>query len=255
MPWDCFCYGEDIDPDAIARAENNIDGDFIVNDCIGEPLYPPDSFDLVVCNPPFSTSWQPRELKHGTPPKARADWAFILHCLDCTTRRAIVIVAPGALYRTGREERIRRSLVEHNLVEAVIALPDNLFHGTTIATSILVLNKRKQKNDVLLIDASQAVDGKQGGKNLFSIKLAEKSPLIAVPAERLAECYYSLTPQRYIEPPPTPLGDINKINASVRRLNRATRRYTRKSDALTDWAESGFDPALKPDFKNGDWGD
>jgi len=60
------------------------------------------------------------------------------------------------LFRGGAEGRIRRWLIEENLLDAVIGLPANLFFGTGIPAAILIFNKAKDKRtDTLFIDSSE----------------------------------------------------------------------------------------------------
>jgi len=70
------------------------------------------------------------------------------------TGKVAVIVPHGVLFRGGAEGKIRRKLIEENLLEAVIGLPANLFFGTGIPAAILLFNKGKTQGDVLFIDAS-----------------------------------------------------------------------------------------------------
>ena len=81
-------------------------------------------------------------------PKSKADFAFIMHSLNHLSNkgRAAIVCFPGIFYRGGAEKTIRQYLVDNNFVEAVISLPDNLFFGTSIATTILVLAKNKLEN-------------------------------------------------------------------------------------------------------------
>lgn len=125
-------------------------------------------FDAIVSNPPYSVKW----VGDGDPtlinddrfapagklaPKSKADFAFIMHSLNHLSNkgRAAIVCFPGIFYRGGAEKTIRQYLVDNNFVEAVIALPDNLFFGTSIATTILVLAKNKVENKTLFIDASK----------------------------------------------------------------------------------------------------
>lgn len=125
-------------------------------------------FDAIVSNPPYSVKW----VGDGDPtlinddrfapagklaPKSKADFAFIMHSLNHLSNRgrAAIVCFPGIFYRGGAEKTIRQHLVDNNFVEAVIALPDNLFFGTSIATTILVLAKNKLENKTLFIDASK----------------------------------------------------------------------------------------------------
>lgn len=125
-------------------------------------------FDIVVANPPFSLDkWGAdtadadhyKRFHRGTPPKSKGDYAFICHMIETALEgsgRVGVIVPHGVLFRGGSEGKIRQSLIEENLLEAVIGLPANLFFGTGIPAAIVLFNKGKGKNkDVLFIDASR----------------------------------------------------------------------------------------------------
>ncbi len=124
-------------------------------------------FDIVVANPPFSLDkWGAEYAAHdrfhrfwrGVPPKSKGDFAFITHMVEIAvegTGKVGVIVPHGVLFRGGSEGTIRQKLVEENLLEAVIGLPENLFFGTGIPAAILLFNKCKKTTDVLFIDASR----------------------------------------------------------------------------------------------------
>lgn len=66
-----------------------------------------------------------------------------------------VVVPHGVLFRGASEGEIRRKLIEENLLDTVIGLPEKLFFGTGIPAAILVFRKKKSDNTVLFIDASQ----------------------------------------------------------------------------------------------------
>jgi len=133
-------------------------------------------FDVVVANPPFSlkkwgyddvTEDRYRRFHRGLPPKSRGDFAFISHMVGIAHEmngKVGVIVPHGVLFRGGAEGNIRQRLIEDNLLEAVIGLPEKIFYGTGIPVAILVFNKgRKHWNEadserdshVLFIDASR----------------------------------------------------------------------------------------------------
>ncbi|EFH71447.1 type I restriction system adenine methylase (hsdM) [Gardnerella vaginalis 5-1] len=141
-------------------------------------------FELVVSNPPYSTSWEgdsnplmindPRFAPAGVlAPKSKADMAFVLHCLAHLAEdgAAAIVCFPGIMYRGGAEQKIRQYLIEHNAVDCVIQLPSNLFFGTSIATCIMVLRKNKQNDtSILFVDASQ-----QFVKSTNSNKLSDEN--------------------------------------------------------------------------------
>ena len=129
--------------------------------------------DAVVSNPPYSQHWDPSHkdtdprYRYGLAPKGKADYAFLLHDLYHLKPDGIMtIVLPhGVLFRgdaTGGpdglgegEGKIRRNLIENNNIEAIIGLPANIFFGTGIPTIIMVLRQKREKSDVLFIDASK----------------------------------------------------------------------------------------------------
>lgn len=124
-------------------------------------------FDVVVANPPFSLDkWGAetaskdmyKRFHRGVPPKSKADYAFISHMVETTVEGSgkVGVIAPhGVLFRGGAEGKIRKELIEKNLLEAVVGLPANLFFGTGIPAVILLFNRGKQTSDVLFIDASR----------------------------------------------------------------------------------------------------
>lgn len=129
-------------------------------------------FDIVVANPPFSLDkWGAenadadkfKRFHRGVPPKSKADYAFISHMIEATVEGSgkVGVIAPhGVLFRGGQEGKIRRQLIEENLLDVVIGLPANLFFGTGIPAAILLFKRGRTTKDVLFIDASN--DYEQG---------------------------------------------------------------------------------------------
>ena len=157
----------------------------------GDTLYNPQNiendrlmkFQVVVANPPFSLDkWDSgflsnagldakgkkqekmtaamdtwKRFEWGVPPSSKGDYAFVLHMLhslDAENGRMAVVLPHGVLFRGAAEGKIRKQLVEMNLLDAVIGLPANLFYGTGIPACILVFKKGRTRDDVLFIDAS-----------------------------------------------------------------------------------------------------
>ncbi|MCK5940849.1 MAG: N-6 DNA methylase, partial [Planctomycetes bacterium] len=78
---------------------------------------------------------------------------------------AAVVVPHGVLFRGGAEGKIRRQLVEENLLSGVVGLPANLFFGTGIPAAVVVFDKGKKDKGVFFIDASREfADGKKQNK-------------------------------------------------------------------------------------------
>lgn len=145
-------------------------------------------FDVVVANPPFSLDKWGHEsaasdrhgrFRRGIPPRTKADYAFILHMIETMkpkTGRMGVVVPHGVLFRGASEGKIRRKLVEENLLDAVIGLPEKLFYGTGIPAAILVFKKTKTDSTVMFIDASREHDD---GKNQNVLSRANLDKILA----------------------------------------------------------------------------
>lgn len=145
-------------------------------------------FDVVIANPPFSLSnWGQEHWSHdlfgrniaGTPPKSNGDYAWVQHMISSmaeVTGRMAIVLPHGALFRGGAEGKIRKKLIENDLLEAVIGLGPNLFYGTGISACILVYRAQKAeeyKNKVLFIDAAEQYQ-KGRNQNFFLEENAEQ---------------------------------------------------------------------------------
>jgi type I restriction enzyme M protein len=131
-------------------------------------------FDVVTANPPFSLDkWGHEDasndpygrFRRGVPPKTKGDYAFISHMIETLnpdSGRMGVVVPHGVLFRASSEGKIRQQLIEENLLDTVIGLPEKLFFGTGIPAAILLFKKHKTDNKVLFIDASREF---KSGKN------------------------------------------------------------------------------------------
>ncbi len=130
-------------------------------------------FNVVVANPPFSLDkWGSEHADtdrfnrfwRGVPPKSKGDYAFISHMVEIALPqegRVAVVVPHGVLFRGGAEGRIRRAMIEENLLDTVIGLPANLFPTTSIPVAILLFDRSRERGgaregvrDVLFVDAS-----------------------------------------------------------------------------------------------------
>ncbi|MCC6531285.1 MAG: SAM-dependent DNA methyltransferase [Burkholderiales bacterium] len=128
------------------------------------------TFDCVIANPPFSLEkwgdevWAADPYGRnfaGMPPAKSGDYAWVQHMIKSmapATGRMAVVLPHGALFRMGKEGEIRKKILQMDLLEAVIGLGPNLFYGTGLAASILILRQRKKKDrrkKVLILDASR----------------------------------------------------------------------------------------------------
>ncbi|MCB9689729.1 MAG: SAM-dependent DNA methyltransferase [Alphaproteobacteria bacterium] len=127
------------------------------------------TFDVVIANPPFSLAQWGRELWEsdpwgrafaGLPTDSNGDMAWVQHMVKSMaprTGRMAVVLPQGALFRGGVEGQIRQHLLRADHIEAVIGLAPNLFYGTGLAASVLVLRQHKapeRRGKVLVVDAS-----------------------------------------------------------------------------------------------------
>lgn len=129
------------------------------------PTDEPYTFDSVLMNPPYSAKWSSDDTflddsrfnRYGKlAPKSKADFAFLLHGFyHLKDSGTMAIVLPhGVLFRGAAEGVIRKKLLEDGSIDAVIGMPANLFFGTSIPTTVIILKKNRTTRDVLFIDAS-----------------------------------------------------------------------------------------------------
>lgn len=179
------------------------------------PLY----VDAVVSNPPYSQKWDtshkesdPRYSRFGLAPKAKADYAFLLHDLFHIKPDGIMaIVLPhGVLFRGGEESVIREKLIEANHIDTIIGLPPAIFFGTGIPTIVMILKQKRANTDVLIIDASKGFvkEGKNNMLRASDIKrvadtVRDRESILkfskVVTREEIRENEYNLNIPRYVD--------------------------------------------------------
>lgn len=177
-------FGQEINglTSAIARMNLYLNGieDFSIacSDTLTQPAFLDGSqlrkFDIVLANPPYSIKQWNREAFAndkwgrnflGTPPQGRADYAFIQHILASMnekTGRCAILLPHGVLFRN-EEREIRKSLIEKDLLEAVIGLGPNLFFNAPMEACILVCRSHKSvdlKDKIIFINAIKEVTRK-----------------------------------------------------------------------------------------------
>ena len=160
--------------DADIRNDNTI-----YNPCFKEKDGTLKKFNLVVSNPPFSDkAWSngidrshdkfERFDGYGIPPKKNGDYAFLLHVLKSlkSTGKGAIILPHGVLFRGNVEAEIRKNILKRGYIKGIIGLPPNLFYGTGIPASIIILDKENAQNrkGIFIIDASKGFV-KDGNKN------------------------------------------------------------------------------------------
>jgi len=207
-------------------------------------------FDAIVSNPPYSINWigsddptlinDDRFAPAGVlAPKSKADFAFVLHALSYLSGkgRAAIVCFPGIFYRGGAEQKIRKYLVDNNFVETIISVAPNLFYGTSIAVTLLVLSKKKTDTTIQFIDASGEDFFKKVTNNneltdahiekimhIFDSKEDLAHVAISVDNTRIAANDYNLSVSSYVEArdksEKVDIAELNaEINATVEKIN------------------------------------
>lgn len=180
-------YGQELNPEsyAICKADMLIKGQDVANiirdNTLSDDGHPHEKFDYMLSNPPFGVEWKKvekevrREAEQrgfngrfgpGLPRVSDGSLLFLLHLLskmrpavDGGSRFGIVLNG-SPLFTGGAgsgESEIRRYVLENDLVEAIVALPTDMFYNTGISTYVWVLSNRKpahRKGKMQLIDAS-----------------------------------------------------------------------------------------------------
>lgn len=182
-------FGQEINPEsyAICKADLLIKGEDATNIRLGNTLsndkFPTDKFDYLISNPPYGVDWKsyekPIKAEHeqqgfdgrfgpGTPRTSDGQLLFLMHLLskmkDVTPENPqgsrLAIIMNGSPLFTGDagsgESEIRKYVLENDLVEGIVALPNDLFYNTGIATYIWILTNNKaplSKGKVRLINA------------------------------------------------------------------------------------------------------
>jgi type I restriction enzyme M protein len=186
---DVTLYGQELMPSAFAlgKADLLIQGgrpDAIkMGNTLVEDLYEGQTFDYVLSNPPFGIDWEVEEesvrkqaktegsrFSHGLPSTSDGQMLFLAHCAsklspagtDGQGGRAAVVSNQSPLFNSDNgPNAIRRWLLEEDLIDAIIALPTNMFYGTGIATYVWVLDANKdpeREGKIQLIDGSAQWD-------------------------------------------------------------------------------------------------
>ena len=237
-------------------------GDTLTNPQYGDC----DLFDAIVSNPPYSVNWvgsddptlinDDRFAPAGVlAPKSKADFAFVLHALyNLSARgRAAIVCFPGIFYRGGAEQKIRKYLVDNNFVETVIALPANLFYGTSIAVNILVLSKHKTGPKTQFINASsEEFFKKETNNNVLTdahikkiISIFEKKDFVEYVAtlvdnSKIAENDYNLSVTSYVEAKDTrEVINIKELNAEIAKTVKRIDTLRADIDAIILELEEG----------------
>lgn len=213
-----------------AREFKIVQGDTLVDPSFTEGNHLK-TFDCVLANPPFSLKhWGAAAFEHdkygrniwGSPSDSNADFAWLQHMvasMDKKHGRVAVVLPQGVLFRTGRDGKMRKKLVDSDLLEAVITLKGGIFYGAGVSACILFLRREKSKNHigrVCMIDASEIYTPQRAQDYMSEDDIAEVYKLYTDYQDVIERCKivtlkdikdkgYTLSTNVYIEKKPVPI--------------------------------------------------
>ena len=233
-------------------------GDTMINPKFKTPAGQIATCDIVVANPMWNQPFSPdlfandpfdRFRTAGGATTGKGDWAWLQHTLACLNERgrAAVVLDTGAVTRGSgsrnedKERNIRKWFVDHDLIDGVILLPDNLFYNTTAAAVIVVLSKRKspaRKDKIVLVNADRHVrKGRpknyipDGSIQRLTAAFLQGEPIegeIAIITRKKAEeADYNLSPSRWAGQTNTSdVGSVSTLLKEVKRLDDEGRQLS-----------------------------
>jgi type I restriction enzyme M protein len=211
---------------------NVLDADIEYGDTVEHPQHTQNgqlkSFDRILANPPFSQNYTregiefPSRFSYGYAPETgkKADLMFVQHMIASLkdNGKMAVVVPNGVLFRSGKEKIIRAKIVDANLIEAIIGLPQSLFYGTSIPACILVINKNKSdtlRHKIMFINAdAEYGEGKaqnhlrpediQKIDTVYTKHIQEPKYSRVVELQEIKDNEYNLNIRRYVDNTPAP---------------------------------------------------
>jgi type I restriction enzyme M protein len=276
-------YGQEIKESTLQISKMNLylrglDGSIKQGDSILNDQHKGLEADYVITNPPFNMSeWgkdsiaddDPR-FKYGMPPSSNANYAFIQHMISHLGNNgmAATVMANGAMSVQGTEGDIRESIVEDDLLDAVIALPKELFFTTSIPACIFVLSKgkssdqyRDRSGETLFVDAREEYESIDRTQNVLKeediSKVVEKVQAYrgedgsgeyedergfckVADIESIEDNRYIITPGRYVGVKEQD-DDDEPFEVKMERLSADLRENFQKSDELQDQIEKNLE--------------
>lgn len=229
-------YGQEILHSTFAMAKINafihdMEAQISLGDTINRPSFTSSGgslrkFDIVTANPMWNQDFSQDVFENDTynrfifgyPPSSSADWGWIQHMFASLNDKGkmAVVLDTGAVSRgsgnvgKNRERDIRKEVVEKDLVESIILMPENLFYNTTAPGIILVINRNKRNaDDILLINASSLYKKGRPKNYLPDDYIQQISDLYLnweekegiskiVNKEEIIKNDYNLSPSRYV---------------------------------------------------------
>ena len=261
-------YGQELQAESYAVANMNAiihdmemeiaRGDTMINPKFKTPAGQIETYDIVVANPMWNQPFSPdlfandpfdRFRPAGGVTTGKGDWAWLQHTIACLNDRgrAAVVLDTGAVTRGSgsrnedRERNIRKWFVDHDLIDGVILLPDNLFYNTSAAAVIVVLSRRKppaRKGKIVLVNSCRHVR-KGRPKNyipnddiallaaLFLKGEPVDSEVAVITAKQTEQADYNLIPSRWAgQTNSTVVGSVSTLLKELKSLDDEARQLS-----------------------------
>jgi len=261
-PKKLFLFGQEINPDTWTLAKMNVnlhglEAEIHQGDTFADPKFLEGGglkrFDLVIANPMWNQKGYKSlmendrfgRFQYGIATKSSADWGWIQHMLASLkpSGRMGIVLDQGSLFRGGAEGRIRRKVLEANLVECVIGLPQKLFYNTGAPGCLIFLNKKKppkRRDKVLFIYAAEDFEKLRNMNRLRdediekivkAHEMFEDAPKYARVAglDELKENDWNLSAARYVDifDEPEPI-DVAQVWKEIKDLEKGGQETERK---------------------------
>lgn len=268
-------YGQEQNPVTFAMAKMNMiihdmDGEIAIGDTLRNPKFTSGNslktFDLVTANPMWNQDGYDSEFYendkykrfgYGYPTAQSADWGWAQHMTTSLKDegKAAVVLDTGAVSRgsgnknKNAERDVRKKMIEADLIEAVLLLPDNLFYNTTAPGIIIFFNKNKpeeRKNKVLLINASEEYKkSKESSKDFIPDDSIDKIVKVfadfkdiekfskVIEIEEINKNDFNLSPSRYVHSSEAEeLREIPEILSEIEELKKEEKEIDKKLDEI-----------------------
>jgi type I restriction enzyme M protein len=219
-------------------------------------------FDVILANPPFNLShWGPGNpgdprWRYGLPPESNANFAWLQHVVwSLSSRGRAAVIMPNGASLSERDRKIRAAMTNDGVVEAVIALPPQLFAATTVQVNVWLLKPGEGTPDEILFIDAQAL-GHMVGRSRRELRPAEIDRVagklhewrerregrrfedepgfaVSVPVGVVRDHNYVLLPGRYVSATNRARTDRREVAELQRRLSRLHLRAA-EADAAVD---------------------
>ena len=231
-PKKLFLSGQELNPDTLTIAKMNVvlhglEAEIRQGDTIADPRFLDGAglkkFDIAIANPMWNQDGYKELMQndrfgrfnYGIPPNSAADWGWIQHMLTSleSDGRMGIVLDQGALFRGGAEGEIRKKVLEDDLVECVVALPEKIFYNTGAPGCLIFLNRKKpadRKGKVLFIYGAKDFEKLKNMNRLREEDIAKivgtyrdfsdnQKYAAIVSKEKIRENDYNLSVTRYVE--------------------------------------------------------